>query len=311
MYQPTLKVTAIALLAGMGLTACGSEPAVKEAPIAKTAEKVMDKGAPKTMSASEKLDLAVAGSHRGDAAKRDEWRNPAETLAFFGLEPSMSVVEIWPGGGWYTNIIAPYMASGGGTYYAAGFDTSGGSEYRINAMKRFTDKFTTNEDLYGEVVVTALPSVDGIAPAGSADMVLSFRNVHNWMGGDFSAEAFQAFYDALKPGGILGIVEHRLPEGVEQDPKARNGYVSEATVKEMAAAAGFTFVGASEVNANPKDTADHPFGVWTLQPRLRTPEEGSEEAASFDAEKYKAIGESDRMTLKFVKPMVIEEAMTE
>jgi len=137
---------------------------------------------------------------------------------------------------------------------------------------------------------------------GSADIVISRRNVHNWMGGGYSDQAFSEFYAALKPGGILGIVEHRLPETMEQDPRGRTGYVQESYMKDMAARAGFEFVGSSEVNANPKDTADHPYGVWTLPPRSKTPDADTPEAADFDAAKYKKIGESDRATLKFRKP---------
>ena len=133
-------------------------------------------------------------------------------------------------------------------------------------------------------------------------MLVTYRNVHNWMGGDYAQDAFNRFYGALKPGGILGVVEHRLPETAVQNPKGSTGYVQESYMKDLAKRAGFEFVEASEVNANPKDTADHPFGVWTLQPRSRLPKEGSVDAADFDAAAYKNIGESDRATLKFRKP---------
>jgi len=134
------------------------------------------------------------------------------------------------------------------------------------------------------------------------DVLVTYRNVHNWMGGGYAQDAFDRFYEAVKPGGILGVVEHRLPETAVQNPKGATGYVQESYMKDLAERAGFEFVSASEINANPKDTADHPFGVWTLQPRSRLPKEGSEQAADFNAEAYKNIGESDRATLKFRKP---------
>ena len=258
-----------------------------------------------------KLQMAVAGAHRSETdVARDGFRHPAETLEFFGVKANMTLVEIWPGGGWYTEILAPYIASGGGTFYAAGFDTSQG-EYYAKGMKKFTDKFTTNADLYGTINVTSLPGAAGIAPAGSADVVLSFRNVHNWMGSGFADEAFTEFFTALRPGGILGIVEHRMPETMDQNEKAKSGYVREDVVIAMAQKAGFVLIGSSEINANPNDTADHPRGVWTLPPRLATPKEGSDGAKEFDQAKYIAIGESDRMTLKFQKPLQIEDAVYE
>ena len=139
-------------------------------------------------------------------------------------------------------------------------------------------------------------------PAESVDIILSFRNVHNWMGGGYAEKAFADFYAALKPGGTLGIVEHRLPESALQDPRGATGYVQESYMKALAADAGFEFVASSEINANPRDTADHPMGVWTLPPRSAVPKEGSEDATGFDAALYKNIGESDRATLKFRKP---------
>ena len=256
------------------------------------------------------LEAIATGDHRAEAAKaRDQYRHPVETLEFFGLEPDMTVVEIWPGGGWYTDIIAPYLATGDGTYYAAGFEI-GDSERARNSFANFQEKLS--DDFYGTVEYTVLSAdAEGVAPDGTADMVLTFRNIHNWMNGGFADKAFADFYDALKPGGVLGVVEHRLPEGREQDPRALSGYVSEATVIEMAENAGFTFVEASEVNANPADTADHPFGVWTLPPTLRAGNYGEEEDPNFDKEPYREIGESDRMTLKFRKPATADGALLE
>lgn len=242
------------------------------------------------------LQALIAGSHRSDTDKaRDQYRHPAETLTFFGIQDNMTVVEIWPGTGWYTDILAPFLKERG-TYYAAGFNPEAEAEYTRTNAKKYSDKLAAKPDLFGKVKVTVFdpPTKTDIAPAGSADMVLTFRNVHNWMARDQAATVFQAMYKVLKPGGILGVVEHRAKTDVPQDPKAKSGYVREDEVIKMAEQAGFKLVDRSEINANPKDTKDHPEGVWTLPPVLRSKE--------VDKEKYLAIGESDRMTLKFEKP---------
>jgi len=230
------------------------------------------------------LKAAVAADHRlvGNAA-RDVWRHPYETLSFFGIKPTDTVVELAPGGGWYTEILAPYLRDKG-QLYAAG------------SSARFKAKMDSMA-VYGKVTLTSFDPAKGqldIAPAGSADAVLTFRNVHNWMaqGQDKTQAVFNAAFQALKPGGVLGVVEHRLPASRTQDPKAGSGYVQEAVVIQFAEAAGFKLAGRSEINANPKDTADHENGVWTLPPVN----------SNKDRAKYAAIGESDRMTLKFVKP---------
>lgn len=242
------------------------------------------------------LQPILEGDHRSSTNRaRDQYRHPLATLAWFGVEPDMTVVEIWPGGGWYTEILAPYLRERG-KLYAAGFDADSDVPfYRINARK-LKEKLAVNPAIYDRVIVTELmpPAKTAIAPAGSADRVLTFRNVHNWMKGGYEAAVFKAMYDALKPGGILGVVEHRGDPKQPQDPRALSGYVTEAAVIEMAEAAGFVFLRSSEVNANPADTADHPEGVWTLPPSLRLED--------VEREKYLAIGESDRMTLKFKKP---------
>ncbi|MGV6800706.1 MAG: class I SAM-dependent methyltransferase [bacterium] len=264
--------------------------------------------------ASISLADIIAGAHRSDKDQtRDKARHPQATLEFFGLEPAMTVVEAFPGGGWYTQIIAPYIMQGAGTYYAAGFDPDSSSERVQKYLTKFRTDFVENPDLYGNVQMTVLSeSSPGVAPDGSADMVLTFRNIHNWMSGGYADKVFADFYKALKPGGILGVVEHRLPEGMDQDPKAASGYVSEATVIAMAEKAGFELVAKSEINANPADTADHPFGVWTLPPTRRSSEgQGQPPAEDFDRAKYDAIGESDRMTLKFRKPVTADGALLE
>lgn len=247
-------------------------------------------------SSSAALQTLIAGSHRSDTDKaRDQYRHPAETLTFFGITDNMTVVEIWPGAGWYTDILAPFLKERG-TYYAVGIDPEATSEVARATVQKFKDKLAAHPDLFGKIKQTVLapPTKTDIAPEGSADMVLTFRNVHNWMARDYAATVFQAMYKALKPGGILGIVEHRAKADVPQDPKAKSGYVREDEVIKMAEQAGFKLVGRSEINANPKDTKDYPEGVWSLPPVLRLKE--------VDKEKYLAIGESDRMTLKFEKP---------
>ncbi len=235
------------------------------------------------------LEAAISGSIRGEQSERDVFRHPKETLEFFGIAPGQTVVEIYPGGGWYSNILIPYVNATGGTYIAAGVG------------QRFKDKFLNNE-VYGQVATVDFSKESPPLVAGQADIILSFRNVHSWVSRGFVEKAFADFYAGLKPGGILGIVEHRLPESAEQDLNTRDGYVQVSYVKALAEEAGFEFVEASEINANLKDTADHPFGVWTLPPVSQSAKRGEETAPDFDAEKYKAIGESDRFTLKFRKP---------
>lgn len=254
------------------------------------------------------LNDAVAGDWRSDDEKaRDVWRNPAETLAFFDIQPSDTVIEIWPGGGWYTNILAPYLASGDGQMIAAVWDVNVFEGERLERIQQriadFKAVYEADADLFGTLEYTAFSAESGpLADADSVDAVLTFRNVHNWMGGDYSQKFFSDAYSALKPGGTLGVVEHRLPSSTEQDPRGSTGYVHEDFVKAMAASAGFEFVEASEINANPADTADHPFGVWTLPPVSRSTDREGNSVGGFDADAYLAIGESDRMTLKFVKP---------
>lgn len=240
------------------------------------------------------LDQAIAGSHRSAANRaRDQYRHPKETLAFFGVKPNMTVVEIAPGGGWYTEILGPYLANGGTLYAAAGNPAA--SERAAKAVADFKTKLAaTPATAKVQVSSFGKDHYDGLAPAGSADAVLTFRNVHNWYSAGFAPQAFQAFYKALKPGGVLGVVEHRLPESRPDAAMATSGYMKRSEVVKLAEAAGFKLAAESEINANPKDTADHPEGVWTLPPNYRL--------GDTDRAKYAAIGESDRMTLKFVKP---------
>ena len=241
-------------------------------------------------------DAIAAPERTAEFRARDEYRHPQETLAFFDVQPNMSVVEIWPGAGWYTEILAPYLRDKG-SYIAAGFSiTEDSPGYQGRGMSLFVEKLRADPARYAKVGMTTMGPPDrwAIAPAGSADRVLTFRNVHNWIDGGFAPEAFKAMFTALKPGGVLGVVEHRAAPGTSIEMMKDSGYVTEDEVKRLASEAGFRFESASEINANPKDTKNYPKGVWTLPPRLRL--------GDVDREKYLAIGESDRMTLRFVKP---------
>ena len=252
------------------------------------------------------LEWAVAGDWRPAADKaRDRWRHPLQSLEFWGLKPGMTVVEFWPGAGWYTDIIAPFLTASHGALYAANLEISNPSDSAARAVvDAYRRRLATRPDLYGAVTVTAFgPSSGPAAPAGSADLVLFLRNLHNWMARGMAEKAFHDALAALKPGGVLGIEEHRARPGAVQDVIAASGYVQEAYARQLAKEAGFEFVASSEINANPKDTRDHPFGVWTLPPERRSSPRGQPPRPGFDHRRYDAIGESDRMTLKFVKPL--------
>ncbi len=242
-----------------------------------------------------RLRAAIAGDHReANNRARDVYRHPFETLTFFGIEPDMTVVEIWPGRGWYSEILAPFLKDRG-RFYAASWDRDLNNAFVQRALDGYQEKFVDHPEIYGAVIVTELSRTKtAIAPKAGADMVLTFRNVHNWMKRGYENAIFQAMFDALKPGGVLGLVEHRGDPEVWQDPQALSGYVNQDYAVELAEAVGFRLIASSEVNANPKDDRDHPKGVWTLPPSLRLKDR--------DRDSYLAIGESDRMTLKFVKP---------
>lgn len=246
---------------------------------------------------STSLQTVLEGQHRSEEHKaRDPYRHPEKTLEFFEVKNDMTVVEIWPGkAGWYTEILAPYLKDNG-KLYAAHFSADSKVKYFRDSLQAFNEKVATQPEIYGKMELTVLQPPENlkIAPDNSADRVLTFRNVHNWMKNGQAEAVFAAMFKALKQGGILGVVEHRAVAGSEQDPKAVSGYVTEAHVIKLAEQAGFKLLGKSEINANSKDSTQHPKGVWTLPPSLRLEEQ--------DKEKYLAIGESDRMTLKFVKP---------
>jgi predicted methyltransferase len=241
-----------------------------------------------------KLEQIVNGEQRSAQNKaRDKYRHPVETLAFFGIRPNMTVVELWPFGGWYTEIIAPYL-KGTGTYYAAAMDPKSNDredkEYNAE-LKKLLD---AHPDLYSEVKWSVLaPGQYNIAPDGSADMVVTFRNIHNWVWSGTEKDVFAAAFRALKPGGILGVEEHRSNDP-QAKPKRGEAYVGVMYAIDLIQSVGFKLVGRSPINHNPKDTKDYPKGVWTLPPSYA---EGDKDRA-----KYAAIGESDRFTLRFVKP---------
>ena len=246
----------------------------------------------------EALRAAIAGSQRTPAnAARDGWRHPYETLKFFGTRPDSTVVEISPGGGWYTEILAPYLRDKG-QLILAGDDPESDKPATVQGLERFKARLQAQPAVYGRVVmaVFAPPAKLAYAPNGSADLVLTFRNVHNWSKyGDEGVRAvFASFFQSLKSGGVLGVVEHRLPADRPQDANTSTGYVHQDYVIGIAQSVGFRLEAASEINANPRDTADHAGGVWALPPSYANKD--------VDRDKYQAIGESDRMTLQFVKP---------
>ena len=247
-----------------------------------------------SVHADDALTKVLAGPQRSEANRaRDSYRHPAETLGFFGLRPDMTVVEIAPGGGWYTEILAPYLREKG-KLYAAHFPADATADYPKKSLAAFKAKLAADAGNYDRVILSELAPPRPIAPAGSADLAVTFRNVHNWLEGEGEKAVFKAAFDALKPGGVLGVVEHRAKPGTKREESLKSGYTAEQLVIDAATAAGFVLEEKSEVNANPKDTKDYAKGVWTLPP--------SYAAGDADKAKYQAIGESDRMTLRFRKP---------
>ncbi|MFW5925830.1 MAG: class I SAM-dependent methyltransferase [Myxococcota bacterium] len=283
------------------LAACASspEPAPEPAPApvaeepsagAETDETPAEPGP----SAEALLDAAIAGEHRSeDNRARDAYRHPKETLLFFGLEPDMTVVELSPSGGWYSEVLAPVVRERGKLVGAIPSLEGPGAKY----AQRFLDRIAKDPEVFEGVETVTLepPEETTLGPEGSADMVLTFRSTHGWVEREQVDDVYEAAYRVLKPGGVFGVVQHRADEGADPAETAEDGYVPEAHVIEIAEDAGFELVESSDINANPKDTHDHPEGVWTLPPSLRVDDEE-------DRAEYEAIGESDRMTLKFRKP---------
>lgn len=245
------------------------------------------------------LDEILAAGHRTPAfVERDRYRHPKETLEFCGVKPEQTVVEVWPGAGWYTEILAPLLRDKG-QYIAAGFVVTGVADvpaWRSRMMTEYGAKLAARPELYDRVKLTeaGLPDRWTLAEPASADQVLTFRNVHNWLAADYAPQMFAAFHNALKPGGSLCVIEHRARPGTSLEAMKKSGYVTEALVIELARTAGFRLAARSDINANPKDHTEHPQGVWTLPPSLRLGEK--------DRDKYLEIGESDRMTLRFARP---------
>ena len=239
------------------------------------------------------LQAAINAPDRSaDNRARDGYRHPLQTLAFFGVKPNHTVIEITPGGGWYSEILAPYLNAGG--HYLAAVPTAAAESAGAKRTIAFRDKLAGNAATSGAAVVEFDGKAPTFAAGTNADAVLTFRNVHNWVAANNADAYFRAFFAALKPGGILGVVDHRAKPGTDLDTMKSSGYLTEALVNKFATDAGFVLDASSEINANPKDGASHPNGVWTLPPVNR------HEAA--DDASYKAIGESDRMTLRFRKP---------
>lgn len=240
------------------------------------------------------LESLITAAHRSpDNIARNAARHPVETLRFFGLEPDMTVLEILPALGWYTEILAPYLAERG-RLYVAHFSPDGIQPYMPRVLELWEERLVREPEIFGRVTVRHInpPGEVSVTPPETADLALTFRNVHNWIMADQEHDYFAAFSRALKPGGVLGVVEHRARPGADPASMRTTGYVTEAYVKQIAERAGFVLEAASEINANPRDTTDHPKGVWSLPPFLQ----------SGDDARYQAIGESDRMTLKFRKP---------
>lgn len=275
-----MRLPAKPFLAAALLCACAFSAAAADKPAAKT---------------DPALGAAIAGEWRAPKnVARDVYRHPGQTLTFFGVKPDQTVIEITPGGGWYSEILGPYL-NAEGRYVAAvakPADPNGGG---ARSNKALGDKFAADKAHYGNArIVEFDPKSPVFGAAGGADAVLTFRNVHNWVDAGTAETYFKAFFAALKPGGTLGVVDHRAKPGTDLQKMKDSGYLTEELVTQLATDAGFKLDAKSEINANPKDTADHPEGVWTLPPT-------NKHDAADDA-KYKAIGESDRMTLRFVKP---------
>jgi predicted methyltransferase len=241
------------------------------------------------------LDAILAGNQRTPADRaRDPYRHPKETLLFFGIRASTRVLQVWPESGWYTKIIVP-LVHVRGEYVAAEIAADPGSRFLAARAAGYRQLLASRPDLYGRVKQVSFPlKGSDVVPPGSVDMVLSFRNLHEWMALGHAQEALGSIYRALSPGGVFGVVDNRGDPAVPQDPQAKNGYVRQDYAIRLIEAAGFRLVATSEVNANMKDTRNYPAGVWTLPPDYRL--------GNIDRAKYEAIGESDRFTLKFVKP---------
>lgn len=283
-YTPSLTRLLLYLSTATAGVACASKQATPPAEVGAAAASA--EGAATSAATDAKLKAVLALPHRTDADRhRDQYRHPAETLEFFGIRPDMNVIEIWPGGGWYTEILAPFLKDTG---KLAVTNTANG--------KKYADMLKGNPAVYDKVEVRTInpPTDINFGPDGSADLLVTFRNIHGWMPGGYDNKVYAAAFKVLKSGGVFGVEEHRAKAGADPASLKDTGYVPEDYVIKQVEAAGFKLAAKSEINANPKDTKDYAKGVWTLPPTLRMGDQ--------DKDKYLAIGESDRMTLKFVKP---------
>jgi len=280
------------------LAACGGstpEPTVEPAP--EPAAEAPAPVAEPAPDAEPSAALAAALSHEArtdDDKARDTQRRPVATLAFFDVQPDSRVLELWPGGGWYSHILSPYLSAGGGHLVVTHYDTAAEPAYRgrhATAWKEYIDQYGVQDSTTTVVIEDSIPEFEGIEPV---DTVLTFRNVHNWVAADIDADIYKHAFHILKPGGTFGVVEHRAAPGTTREQSADSGYMDQQAVIDAITAVGFEFVESSEINANPLDTKDHPEGVWTLPPSFALDD--------VDRDKYAAIGESDRMTLKFRRP---------
>lgn len=255
-----------------------------------------------------RIEQAMLGDHRAEAnTARNRYRHPVGTLTFLGLEDGMTVMEIWPGAGWYTEVLAPVMRHHGQFIVAAyDVDVPGQPEYTYRLQQELMDKFSTAAGIYDQVAITAFspPESASLGAAESVDLVLTFRNAHGWLSAGIAELIFAEFARVLKPGGILGVVQHQAEADIDAKIAAENGYVSESTIIGLARGVGLYLEARSRVNENPADSKDYAGGVWALPPGLALCREleGEEDIAACH-EKYLAIGESDRMTLKFRKPL--------
>lgn len=310
MNKVTITTALTLILAGCGSNAPPATPTAAAPPAAAApaaAQKApADQPAqpPPPVSADQmfgqKLDQMLAGDWRSDKNKaRDQYRHPKQTLEFFGIKSGATLIELTPGGGWYAEILAP-LFKGSGNYIAAIVTPKKKEGEDAQDMDALSKKFSGDPAHYNEAKVVQFDlKAPNLGAPGSADMVVTFRNVHNWVMADAAPGMFKACFDVLKPGGVLGVVDHRAAPGADLEKIKKSGYLPEDYVIKLATDAGFKLEAKSEVNANPKDTKDYPQGVWTLPPTLALEEK--------DKDKYLAIGESDRMTLKFVKPAAADQ----
>ena len=306
MNKVTIATALTLILAGCGGATPPAAPTAAAPPATPAAKAPADQPAqpPPPVSADQmfgqKLDQMLAGDWRSDKNKaRDQYRHPKQTLEFFGIRSGTTLIELTPGGGWYAEILAP-LFKGSGNYVAAIVTPKKKEGEDAQDMDALSKKFSGDPAHYNEAKVQQFDlKAPNFGAPGSADMVVTFRNVHNWVVADAAPGVFKACFDVLKPGGVLGVVDHRAAAGADLEKIKKSGYLPEDYVIKLATDAGFKLDAKSEVNANPKDTKDYPEGVWTLPPTL--------ELGDKDKDKYLAIGESDRMTLRFVKPAAADE----